>query len=236
MNRLRFLLVSLPTIGLRETLAPGKLRKVPDAAPVNQGSLTRENVFLYAAMMSRLILFNKPYGVLCQFSASAGRQTLKDYIPIRSVYPAGRLDADSEGLVVLTDDGRVQHRISDPRHKTAKTYWAQLEGVPTADALARLRLGVDLGDFVTQPAFPELAAEPEWLWSREPPVRYRRNIPTHWMKLTLSEGKNREVRRMTAAVGYPTLRLIRFAVGAWDLAGIAPGSWRELKLERTPRH
>ena len=182
--------------------------------------------------MSRLILFNKPHGVLCQFSASSGRQTLKDYIPIPSVYPAGRLDADSEGLVILTDDGSVQHRVSDPRHKVVKTYWAQLEGIPTADVLARLTQGVDLGDFVTQPASPELAAEPAWLWPREPPVRYRKNVPTQWLKLTLSEGKNRQVRRMTAAVGYPTLRLIRFGVGAWDLTGMAPGSWRELRLER----
>jgi 23S rRNA pseudouridine2457 synthase len=182
--------------------------------------------------MSRLILFNKPYGVLCQFSASAGRQTLKDYIAIPDVYPAGRLDADSEGLVVLTDDGSVQHRVSDPRHKIAKTYWAQLDGIPTADALARLTLGVDLGDFVTQPAAVERAAEPGWLWPRQPPVRYRKNIPTSWLNLTLSEGKNRQVRRMTAAVGYPTLRLIRFGVGPWNLAGMAPGSWRECRFER----
>ena len=181
--------------------------------------------------MSRLILFNKPHGVLCQFSASAGRQTLKAYIPIPSVYPAGRLDADSEGLVILTDDGSVQHRVSDPRHKVAKTYWAQLEGVPTTDALARLTLGVDLGDFVTQPAAVERAAEPVWLWTREPPVRYRKNIPTSWLTLRVSEGKNRQVRRMTAAVGYPTLRLIRTGVGEWDLAGLEPGSWRELTLE-----
>ena len=185
--------------------------------------------------MSRLILFNKPYGVLCQFSASAGRQTLKDYIAIPDVYPAGRLDADSEGLVVLTDDGSVQHRVSDPRHKIAKTYWAQLDGIPSADALARLTLGVDLGDFVTQPASAELAAEPGWLWPRQPPVRYRKNIPTSWLNLTLSEGKNRQVRRMTAAVGYPTLRLIRFGVGPWDLAGMAPGSWRECRHERPLR-
>jgi 23S rRNA pseudouridine2457 synthase len=178
--------------------------------------------------MSRLILFNKPYGVLCQFSASAGRQTLKDFVPIPDVYPAGRLDADSEGLVVLTDDGRLQHRISDPRRKLAKTYWVQVEGVPTPQALAKLRLGVELGDFVTRPAQAQLAPEPDWIWPRQPPVRYRKNIPTSWLELALNEGKNRQVRRMTAAVGYPTLRLIRFSVGAWSLAALSSGEWRKL--------
>ena len=180
--------------------------------------------------MARLILFNKPYGVLCQFSPSPGRQTLKDFVPVTAVYPAGRLDADSEGLVVLTDDGRLQHRISDPRHKLAKTYWVQVEGVPTPEALARLASGIDLGDFVTRPAQTRLAPEPDWLWARQPPVRYRKSIPTTWVELALSEGKNRQIRRMTAAIGYPTLRLIRYSVGAWDLAGLASGEWRELSL------
>jgi 23S rRNA pseudouridine2457 synthase len=188
---------------------------------------------VYSAVMGRLILFNKPYGVLCQFSASPGRQTLKDFVPIPAVYPAGRLDADSEGLVVLTGDGRLQHRISDPRHKLAKTYWAQVEGVPTQEALAQLASGVDLGDFVTRPARARLAPEPEWLWPRQPPVRYRKNIPTTWVELALTEGKNRQIRRMTAAVGYPTLRLIRYSVGAWDLAGLASGEWRELNAPAT---
>lgn len=180
--------------------------------------------------MGRLILFNKPYGVLCQFSASPGRHTLKDFVRVPAVYPAGRLDADSEGLVVLTDDGRWQHRISDPRHKLAKTYWVQVEGVPTPQALAQLAGGVDLGDFVTRPARARLVPEPDWLWPRQPPVRCRKSIPTSWVELTLSEGKNRQIRRMTAAVGYPTLRLIRFSVGAWSLAGLPSGAWRELTL------
>ena len=177
--------------------------------------------------MSRLILFNKPYGVLCQFTPAPARQTLKDFIPVPDVYAAGRLDADSEGLVVLTDDGALQHRISDPRHKLAKTYWAQVEGVPTTDALARLAQGIDLGDCITLPATAGLAPAPDWLWPRAPPIRERKNIPTVWLKLTLREGKNRQVRRMTAAVGYPTLRLIRFSIGTWDLAGLAPGQWRD---------
>ena len=184
--------------------------------------------------MPRLILFNKPYGVLCQFSAADGRQTLKDFIPVADVYPAGRLDADSEGLIVLTDDGALQNRISNPRHKLAKTYWAQVEGIPTARAIADLARGVDLGDFLTQPAVVDLASEPAWLWPRQPPIRYRKLIPTSWLKLTLAEGKNRQVRRMTAAVGYPTLRLIRYGVGIWDLAGLKPGEWRETRPENRP--
>ena len=177
--------------------------------------------------MSRVILFNKPYGVLCQFRAAPPRQTLKDFIAAPGVYAAGRLDADSEGLVVLTDDGALQHRISDPRHKFAKTYWAQVEGVPTREAVARLQSGVDLGDFVTLPATACLAPSPDWLWPRVPPIRERKSIPTSWLELTLREGKNRQVRRMTAAVGFPTLRLIRFGVGDWYLAGLAPGQSRE---------
>lgn len=179
--------------------------------------------------MSRVILFNKPFGVLCQFSPSGGRQTLKDFIPVPAVYPAGRLDADSEGLVVLTGDGRLQHRISAPEHKLAKIYFVQVEGVATSEALQRLDQGVDLGDYVTRPAQAQSAPEPAWLWPRQPPVRFRRNIPTSWLKLSITEGKNRQVRRMTAAVGFPTLRLIRFAVGNWNLDGLAPGAWREIE-------
>jgi 23S rRNA pseudouridine2457 synthase len=182
------------------------------------------------ATMSRLVLFNKPYGVVCQFRPSGDTPTLKAFIPMPDIYPAGRLDADSEGLVVLTDDGRLQHDISDPRHKLAKNYWVQVEGKPTSQSLAKLRRGVDLGGFVTRPAQAQPAPEPDWIWPRQPPVRYRKSIPTSWLRLTLYEGKNRQVRHMTAAVGYPTLRLIRFSIGAWNLAGLPSGEWRELSL------
>lgn len=178
--------------------------------------------------MARVILLNKPYNVLCQFTSADGRATLKDYVPIPGVYAAGRLDADSEGLVVLTDDGALQARISHPRHKLAKTYWAQVEGVPDEAALKLLRAGVDLGDFVTKPCQARLIDEPAGLWPRDPPIRYRAAIPTSWIELVLTEGKNRQVRRMTAKVGFPTLRLIRWAVGNWTLAGLAPGHWREV--------
>ena len=181
--------------------------------------------------MSRVILFNKPYGVLCQFSAQPDRLTLKDYLPQRAVYPAGRLDADSEGLVVLTDDGALQHHISDPAHKLAKTYLAQIEGVPTTSALRSLSSGVALKGFTTRNASVRQVEEPSWLWPRLPPIRERRNIPTAWLEIALHEGKNRQVRRMTAAVGFPTLRLIRFAVGTWTLTGIRPGEWRETSVE-----
>ncbi len=178
--------------------------------------------------MARIILFNKPYGVLCQFSSPDGRPTLKDYVPVPGVHAAGRLDADSEGLVVLTDDGRLQARISHPRHKRPKTYWAQVEGVPSEEALARLERGVDLGDFVTRPCRVRRIGEPAGLWPRNPPIRYRAAIPTAWLEIVLTEGKNRQVRRMTAKVGHPTLRLVRWAVGDWTLEGLAPGRWREL--------
>lgn len=176
--------------------------------------------------MSRIILFNKPYGVLSQFTSEAGHPGLAEFIPVPGVYAAGRLDADSEGLLILTDDGRLQHRLADPRHKQPKTYWAQVEGVPDAAALDHLRRGVDLGDFVTRPAKARLIEEPAGLWPREPPIRYRKNVPTAWIELVLTEGKNRQVRRMTAKVGFPTLRLVRWAVGPWTLAGLAPGQWR----------
>lgn len=177
--------------------------------------------------MSRLILLNKPFGVLCQFTTRDGRSTLKDFVPVPGVYAAGRLDADSEGLVVLTDDGAQQSRISHPRQKLAKTYWVQVEGSPTAEALAQLERGIDLGEFVTRPCRARLIAEPPGLWPRQPPIRFRTAIPTAWLEVVLTEGKNRQLRRMTARVGYPTLRLVRWAVGPWTMEGLSPGEWRE---------
>lgn len=184
--------------------------------------------------MAQLILFNKPYGVICQFSASGSSPTLKDFLPQRDIYPAGRLDADSEGLVVLTADGALQHRITDPRHKLPKTYFAEVEGVPTAAALHQLRSGIDLGEFRTLPAQVRAVDPPAWLWPRVPPVRFRKHIPTTWLEITLREGKNRQVRRMTAATGFPTLRLIRYQVGNWTLAGLNPGKWQELPVDTPP--
>ena len=178
--------------------------------------------------MSRLILLNKPYGMLCQFTDEAGRATLKDCVAVPGVYAAGRLDTDSEGALLLTDDGPLQHRIADPRHKLPKTYLVQVEGEPDEAALARLRAGLDLGDFRTRPCRARAVAEPDWLWPRDPPVRFRKSVPTSWLEIVLREGKNRQVRRMTAKVGFPTLRLIRIAIGPWRLDGLLPGQWREL--------
>ena len=176
-----------------------------------------------------LILLNKPYGVLCQFTdrSTPPRRTLAEFIGDRDVYPAGRLDFDSEGLLLLTDDGALAHRLTDPRHKQAKTYLAQVEGVPDADALAALRRGVMLNDGPTLPAEAEaLDAAPLWLWPRDPPVRFRKSVPDAWLRLTIREGRNRQVRRMTAEVGLPTLRLIRTQVGGYALDGLAPGARR----------
>lgn len=173
-----------------------------------------------------LLLLNKPFRVLCQFTAPAGRGCLKNHVPVAGVYPAGRLDFDSEGLVVLTDDGPLQALIADPAHKLSKTYWAQVEGVPDDAALAALRTGVTLDGRRTRPARARRRSPPDWLWPREPPVRYRKTVPDAWIELVLTEGRNRQVRRMTAAVGYPTLRLIRTEVGPWSVAGLAPGQWR----------
>lgn len=172
-----------------------------------------------------LILFNKPYGVLSQFTDGAARSTLSDHIDLPGVYPAGRLDRDSEGLLLLTDDGRLQARIADPRFKLPKTYWVQVEGEPDSPALTALRAGVQLSDGPTRPALAERIDAPA-LWPRDPPIRYRASIPTAWLSLTICEGRNRQVRRMTAAVGHPTLRLVRWRVGDWALTDLSPGAWR----------
>lgn len=182
--------------------------------------------------MSRLILFNKPYGVLSQFTdaaTEAPRQTLSAFIDLPGVYPAGRLDRDSEGLLLLTDDGRLQARIADPRFKLPKSYLVQVEGAPRDDALEQLRRGVGLKDGPTRPAEVERMAPPV-LWPRDPPVRFRKSVPDHWLKLTIREGRNRQVRRMTAAVGLPTLRLVRLSVGDWTVEGLPPGQWREIAV------
>jgi 23S rRNA pseudouridine2457 synthase len=177
--------------------------------------------------MPQLILFNKPYGVLTQFTDAQGRATLADYIPQKHIYPAGRLDRDSEGLVVLTDDGKLQNRITNPRSKTWKTYLVQVERVPAESALQALRTGVELKDGLTLPAQVRLIEPPD-LWPRDPPVRFRRNIPTQWLELKIREGRNRQVRRMTAAIDHPTLRLVRIGIGRWRLGRLQPGEWLKL--------
>ena len=187
-------------------------RRVPAAAPA----------------IPRLLLLNKPFDVLTQFSDGAGRATLKDFVAVPGVYAAGRLDRDSEGLLLLTNDGSLQARIADPRHKLAKTYWVQVEGTPSATQLQQLQRGVLLNDGMTLPAEARALVPPPELWPRNPPVRFRQSIPTHWLELVIREGRNRQVRRMTAAVGLPTLRLVRVAIGPWRLDGLAPGEWREV--------
>ena len=177
-----------------------------------------------------VLLFNKPFRVLSQFTAEGERRSLAAFIPVPGVYPAGRLDFDSEGLLVLTDDGRLQARIADPRHRLDKVYWAQVEGLPDEAALAALARGVEIGGRGTRPARARRIDSPPDLWPREPPVRYRKTVPDCWLELALREGRNRQVRRMTAAVGHPTLRLIRVAVGPWRLDGLAPGEWREAEV------
>lgn len=179
--------------------------------------------------MSRLVIFNKPFNVLSQYTnEGTERSTLKDYFPTDHLYPAGRLDYDSEGLLLLTDNGKLQHAISHPKFKQPKTYWAQVEGVISAEALAALRCGVLLNDGRTLPADAELMAEPPNLWARNPPIRYRAAIPTSWLALTITEGRNRQVRRMTAAVGFPTLRLIRARIGQWHIEDLAPGQFKDV--------
>ena len=187
--------------------------------------------------MTRLIRFNKPFDVLPQFTdrgtEGTPRRTLSDFIDLPGVYPAGRLDRDSEGLMLLTDDGGLQARISDPKHKMAKTYWAQVEGTPDKAALDALINGVKLKDGLTKPAQARIIQEPSILWPRMPPIRVRKNIPDTWVELSLREGRNRQVRRMTAAVGHPTLRLIRYRIGSWTLDGLAPASWQDAVLPET---
>jgi 23S rRNA pseudouridine2457 synthase len=180
----------------------------------------------------KLILLNKPYNVMCQFSDHPSRPTLANYVKIPGVYPAGRLDADSEGLVLLTDDGQLQHSISHPDHKQAKTYLVQVEGKPTAQQLKLLSQPIDLGDFITKACIVKHINTPEWLWLRDPPIRQRADIPTSWLCIILSEGKNRQVRRMTAAAGLPTLRLIRSAIGNFSLEShpLLPGEWIEVQM------
>lgn len=192
---------------------PAKARRTPKAPPAQV----------------RLLVLNKPFGVLTQFSDDQGRSTLKDFVNVPDVYPAGRLDRDSEGLLLLTNDGRLQARITDPQHKMAKTYWVQVEGEPTDAQLQRLRAGVELKDGLTLPAQARVLAEPQ-IWSRDPPVRFRKSIPTAWLEITIQEGRNRQVRHMTAAVGLPTLRLVRTSIGPWSLEGLQPGAWREASL------
>lgn len=178
--------------------------------------------------MARVLLFNKPFQVLSQFSPVVGKQSLADYIDVAGVYAAGRLDFDSEGLMLLTDDGALQARVSNPRYRQSKIYLAQVEGIPESQALRDLSTGVELKDGPTRPAKVEQIDEPDWLWPRDPPIRERKIIPTRWLRLEISEGRNRQVRRMTAAVGHPTLRLVRIGIGDWTLNGLSPGEYRLL--------
>ncbi|HPF24025.1 MAG: pseudouridine synthase [Hyphomonas sp.] len=189
---------------------------------------------------TRVILLNKPFGVLSQFTdrgnAGSKRRTLSELIDIPGVYPAGRLDQDSEGLMILTNDGQLQHRIANPANKMSKTYWAQVEGEPDEAALHRLREGVELSDGWTAPAKARALPAPEALWPRVPPIRFRKSVPDSWIELTITEGRNRQVRRMTAAVGYPTLRLIRVRIGDWELGSLQPGEWRDGEVPPPPKH
>jgi len=202
-------------------------------AKVYKETSIMSNLFSYSLSrlaMSKLILFNKPFGVLSQFSDADNRETLASYIKQKNVYPAGRLDKDSEGLLLLTDDGKLQHKIAHPQQKMSKTYWVLIEGIPSEKSLQSLRDGIELKDGMTLPAKVKVISEPYLLWERIPPVRYRKNIPETWLEITIKEGRNRQVRRMTAAIDCPTLRLIRYRIGSWTIDGLENGQYREIKV------
>lgn len=212
-----------PLIRMESPLPPSSRPRHPPHRPMQPRA---RHTIKTPPAQPRLLVFNKPFGVLTQFSDDQGRATLKDFVDVPDVYPAGRLDRDSEGLLLLTNDGRLQARIADPRYKMAKTYWVQVEGEPTDAQLQLLQDGVVLKDGPTLPAQARRLTEPQ-LWPRDPPVRFRKSIPTAWLEITIHEGRNRQVRRMTAAVGLPTLRLVRMSIGPWSLEGLQPGMWRE---------